>query len=93
MRRATVEKDPRPTARTIVPPHVFAHMATLSDAHFPGLAERGRESLVFCDEIRSERLSLRGVTPLTNSAGAAVLSARESRSTNCFNVFRSGAVS
>ncbi|HXJ69648.1 MAG TPA: M4 family metallopeptidase [Verrucomicrobiae bacterium] len=69
MRRVTVEKDPRPTARTIVPPHVFAHMATLSDAHFPGLAERGRESLVFCDEIRSERLSLRGVTPLTTTSG------------------------
>jgi Zn-dependent metalloprotease len=57
--------DARPTAHAIVPPHVFAHMATLSDARFPGLAERGRESLVFCSELRDERLSVRGVTPLT----------------------------
>ena len=69
MRRVAVEKDPRPTAHAIVPPHVFAHMATLSDAHFPGLAERGRESLVFCDEILTERQSLRGVTPLTTTSG------------------------
>jgi Zn-dependent metalloprotease len=61
--------DPRRTAHTIVPPHVFAHMATLSDARFPGLAERGRESLVFCSELRSERLSLRGVRPLTTTNG------------------------
>jgi Zn-dependent metalloprotease len=64
LRRAAVEKDQRPTAHAIVPPHIFEHMATLSDAHFPGLAERGRESLVFCTELRSERLSLRGVTPI-----------------------------
>jgi len=61
--------DLRRTPHAIVPPHIFAHMATLSDARFPGLAERGRESLVFCSELRTERLSLRGVTPLTTSTG------------------------
>ena len=61
--------DPRRTAHAIVPPHIFAHMAALSDARFPGLAERGRESLVFCSELRSERLSLRGVTPIMTTMG------------------------
>src|SRR6516164_11574440 len=69
LRRVAVEKDPRRTAHAIVPPHIFAHMATLSDARFPGLAERGRESLVFCTELRTERLSLRGVTPLAPTTG------------------------
>jgi len=64
VRRVEDEKDSRRTAHTIVPPHIFAHMATLSDANFPGLAERGRESLVFCSELTTERLSIRGVTPL-----------------------------
>ena len=68
MRRVADEMHPRRTARTIVPPHIFAHMATLSDARFPGLAEMGRESLVFCTELRTERLSIRGVTPLTTTS-------------------------
>jgi Zn-dependent metalloprotease len=70
MRRIATEMDPRPTAHAIVPPHIFAHMATLSDAHFPGVAERAKEGLVFVNELRSERLTLRGVTPLTTDTGS-----------------------
>jgi Zn-dependent metalloprotease len=69
LRRIADEKDPRRAAHAIVPPHIFAHMATLSDARFPGLAERGRESLVFCTELRSERLTFRGITPLITTSG------------------------
>jgi Zn-dependent metalloprotease len=69
LRRFADEMDPRRSVHAIVPPHIFAHMAALSDARFPGLAERGRESLVFCSELRSERLSLRGVTPLMTTMG------------------------
>ena len=69
MRPVANDAVTRPIPRAIVPPHIFAHMATLSDAHFPGLAERGRESLVFCSELRTERLSLRGIRPLTTTNG------------------------
>ena len=58
---------------SIVPPHVFAHMARLSDANWPGLAERAKESLAFATEVRTERGSLRGVTPLTTTPGASKL--------------------
>jgi Zn-dependent metalloprotease len=52
----------------IVPPHIFAHMATLPDSHWPGLAERGRENLDAAQQLRFERLAVRGVTPLTTSS-------------------------
>jgi Zn-dependent metalloprotease len=48
----------------IVPPHVFAHMANLSDARWPGLASRARESLALSEEVRAGRCALLGVTPL-----------------------------
>ena len=73
MRRDASEMDLLRTPHTIVPPHIFAHMATLSDAAWPGLAERGRESLVFCSELTSNRLSMRGITPLTTVDGQGKL--------------------
>ena len=48
----------------IVPPHIFAHMSRLPDTHWPGLAERAKESLVYAHELRAERVSMRGITPL-----------------------------
>src|SRR5258705_1685332 len=69
MRRAAGPPEPRCSVHTIVPPHIFAHMAGLSDSHWPGLAERAKESLAFASELRSERVALRGVTPLTTSSG------------------------
>ncbi len=75
MRRALRELDerseraPSGALRSIVPPHIFTHMARLSDANWPGLAERAKESLAFATEVRSERGSLRGVTPLTTTPG------------------------
>lgn len=69
MRRAAGEPESRHSVHTIVPPHIFAHMARLSDSHWPGLAERAKESLAFASEVRSERVALRGVTPLTTSNG------------------------
>ncbi len=55
----------------IVPPHIFAHMSQLPDTHWPGLAERARESLAFAHELRAERGALRGVTPLTTTPPAS----------------------
>ncbi len=55
----------------IVPPHIFAHMSRLPDTHWPGLAERARESLAFAHELRAERGALRGVTPLTTTPAAS----------------------
>jgi Zn-dependent metalloprotease len=69
MRRAAGPPEPRCSVHTIVPPHIFAHMARLSDSHWPGLAERAKESFAFATELRSERVALRGVTPLTTSNG------------------------
>jgi len=69
LRRVANEKDLVRIPHAIVPPHIFAHMANLSDVAWPGLAERGRESLVFCSELRSERLQMRGVMPLTTTDG------------------------
>ena len=67
MRRVANEKDLPRTPQLIVPPHIFAHMANLSDAAWPGLAGRARESLEFATELRADRLHMRGVTPLTTT--------------------------
>ncbi len=69
MRRVAREPELRPSVHSIVPPHIFAHMARLPDSHWPGLAERAKESLVFASELRSERVALRGITPLATSSG------------------------
>ncbi|HEY6194643.1 MAG TPA: M4 family metallopeptidase [Candidatus Eisenbacteria bacterium] len=69
MRRVAREPEPRPSVHSIVPPHIFAHMARLSDNHWPGLAERAKESLAFAIELRSEREALGGITPLPSLPG------------------------
>lgn len=56
------------TPQTIVPPHIFEHLARLPEARWPGLAERARESLVFSAEMRAER----GVTRHETSLAASV---------------------
>jgi len=67
---AAFRRDGSLSVPAIVPPHIFAHMATLSDSHWPGLAELGRENLAMTSMLRSERLSQRGITPLTTTPGA-----------------------
>ena len=64
MRRIAGTPATVPGLAAIVPPHVFSHMANLSDASWPGLATRARESLAFGDEVRTERCAVNGVTPL-----------------------------
>lgn len=66
MRRIAREPE-RPSVATIVPPHIFAHMAGLPDTHWPGLAESARESLAFATELRTERVALRGITPIATA--------------------------
>jgi Zn-dependent metalloprotease len=73
MRRTTHEPGSRASVHAIVPPHIFAHMARLSDSHWPGLAERAKESLAFASELRSERGALRGVTPIDTPIGGGEL--------------------
>jgi Zn-dependent metalloprotease len=63
------DERPVPVIRGIVPPHIFAHMSRLPDSHWPGLAERARESLAYAHELRAERGAMRGVTPLTTTPG------------------------
>ncbi len=70
MRRHARTADREDSVRAIVPPHVFAHMARLSDDSWPGLAERARESLAFAREVRAERCALRGVAPLRTTTPA-----------------------
>ncbi len=69
--RPNAGTPPRPALAAIVPPHVFAHMANLSDARWPGLASRGRESLVLSDEVRAGRCALLGVTPIRAEGSGA----------------------
>src|SRR5262245_51189373 len=64
MRRIAGAPASVPGFAAIVPPHVFSHMAGLSDANWPGLATRARESLAFADEVRAERCAWNGVTAL-----------------------------
>ena len=59
------EYAPMPFIQGIGPPHIFAHMARLPDTHWPGLAERAKESLTYAHELRAERVSMRGVSPLS----------------------------
>ncbi len=51
--------------QTIVPPHVFEHLARLSEQRFPGLAEQARENLSFSSELRAERGQLKTGGALT----------------------------
>ena len=50
--------------QAIVPPHVFRHLARLSDVHWPGVAARAKESLAYAREVRFERQAMCGVHPL-----------------------------
>ena len=43
------------TPQSIVPPHIFEHLARLSEERWPGMAERARASLAWSAEMRTER--------------------------------------
>ena len=64
MRRAALVPESRPCFHGIVPPHIFSHMARLSDSNWPGLAQSAKESLEVAEELRSGRVAQRGITPL-----------------------------
>ena len=69
MRRTAPYELPNAPVRAIVPPHIFKHMAELSDESWPGLADRALESMALASEMRSERCALVGVSPLTEAHG------------------------
>src|SRR5207247_6303777 len=59
LRRVANEKDLVRIPHAIVPPHIFAHMANLSDVPWTGLADRGRASRVFGRGLPSAPLPVR----------------------------------
>ena len=64
MRRSPTTPEPVDAVQAIVPPHVFAHMANLSNASWPGIAAQALESIEFAREVREERCTMRAVPSL-----------------------------
>ena len=69
MRRNSTPPEPVPAVQAIVPPHVFAHMANLSNVNWPGVADRARESMEFARQVRAERCAMPRVTSLHATTG------------------------
>jgi Zn-dependent metalloprotease len=67
MLRFSDDHQPPPFIQGIVPPYIFAHMSRLPDTHWPGLAERAKESLAYAHELRAERGTMRGVRVLNTA--------------------------
>jgi len=72
MRRTATHEQVHAPIHTIVPPHIFKHLAGLPDEHWPGLADRALESMALAAEMRAERCAMAGVTALreTSAVGA-----------------------
>lgn len=81
MLRFRDEHEPPAFIQGIVPPHIFAHMSRLPDTHWPGLAERAKESLAYAHELRAERVSMRGVTPMPMANASATPAPKTKRRT------------
>jgi Zn-dependent metalloprotease len=64
MRRSPHTGAPGFVPQAIVPPHVFKHLARLSEVHWPGLAARARESLQYAREVRAERCAMHRILPI-----------------------------
>ena len=69
MRQTAPYELPRTPVHSIVPPHIFKHLAGLSEDSWPGLADRALESMALAAEMRSERCALVGVSALHEAHG------------------------
>ena len=75
MRRSAIPEShpshasPPDQFHSIVPPHIFKHMAELPETNWPGLADRALESMALAAELRAERCAMAGVSALRQAAG------------------------
>lgn len=63
------DASPNAIFHGIVPPHIFKHMAGLTESNWPGLADRALESMALAAELRAERCAMAGVSALRQAAG------------------------